>query len=69
VSKRTPKVGDRVRCIPEDFGPHLAHVCTITDVLSTQFTCAYEVMRKDGGWVERTMFKFIRDENVTWEYL
>jgi hypothetical protein len=64
---RKPKVGDTVRCLPSDYGPELVHICTVTDLLDTQFTATYEVQRGDGGWQERTLFRFYKDENCTWE--
>jgi len=43
------------------------HLCTVVDLLSEQFTCVYEWQRHDGGWVQRTEFRFYRDKGLTWE--
>jgi len=58
-----PEVGDLIRVYTGE-GEHEQHVCTVVDLLSTQLTAKYEVARKDGGWVERTLFCFYSD--VEW---
>ena len=59
------EVGGRVRVL----GDHASdeHLCTVTEMLSTQFTATYEVARADGGWIERTVFRFYKDRGDTWK--
>lgn len=58
---RRPEVGELIRV--QDHS-EMEHICTVTDLLSTQLTAKYEVARPDGGWVERTLFCFYSD--VEW---
>lgn len=39
----------------------------VTGLLSVQFTCIAEVARDSGGWIEKTLFGFYRDEGETWK--
>lgn len=57
---RRPEVGDTVR-IEDSYGN--VHLCTVVDLLSTQFRSTYEVARADGGWVERSAWAFYNDDN------
>lgn len=61
---KQPKVGDQVKLFA-DYGNHDVNA-TVRDLLSEQFTATYEVQRPDGGWVERTSFRFYRDHGETW---
>lgn len=59
-----PEVGSLVR-VHDERGSH-DHLCSVRDLLDTQFTAVYEVARSDGGWVERTVFLFYSDRGDTW---
>jgi len=59
-----PEVGDTVRVTDTYDHPH---VCTVVDLLASQFRATYEVARADGGWTERSVFAFYNDSN--WEFL
>jgi hypothetical protein len=67
VKKRRPEIGRKIRTLGER--PSDEHICTIVSMLSVQFVASYEVAREDGGWVERTVFLFFKDEGVTWKML
>ena len=59
-----PAVGDTVR-VKDTWD--VEHICTVRELLGTQFTAVYEYARPDGGWVERTMFAFYKDHGAGWE--
>jgi len=61
------EVGGQVRVMGDH--PTDEHVCTVTDMLSTQFVAKYEVQRGDGGWREYTAFRFYKDRGETWEVM
>jgi hypothetical protein len=62
-----PAAGDTVsiRVGPYDDDPWVN--ATVTDLLSVQFTCDALVERPDGGWVERVLWGFYRDEGSAWK--
>ena len=69
MSKPSVAVGDSVRVYGDR--PTDEHLCTVADLLDTQFTATYEVARMGKhnthtGWIERTVFRFYKDEGNLW---
>jgi hypothetical protein len=64
--KARPVPGDTIRVHDSWAGEEgHEHICTVTDLLSTQLMAKYEFARGDGGWGERTLFCFYSD--IEWD--
>lgn len=65
MSKR-PEQGNLIRVTEDTLcGGECEHICTVRDLLSSQFTVAYEWQRGDGGWNERVLF--VRYADAQWD--